>query len=154
MTGGKETMKHKYINASELIGMFRDDEMLSCDRPFDIYQWALNIIDECPPADGVVFLDILPGADIWTKDGKHGIVKSYNGGAKGIVRYIAELDGGEGELEAPAEEIGDSLSDAAAALSSLGYSQAEISSVLRRVKGTASTEEAVKFALKEFAGRK
>lgn len=66
----------------------------------------------------------------------------------------AELDGGEGELEAPAEEIGDSLSDAAAALSSLGYSQAEISSVLRRVKGTASTEEAVKFALKEFAGRK
>ena len=34
----------------------------------------------------------------------------------------AELDGGEGEFEAPAEEIGDSLSDAAAALSSLGYS--------------------------------
>ena len=66
----------------------------------------------------------------------------------------AELDGGEGGLEAPAEEIGDSLSDAAAALSSLGYSQAEISSVLRRVQGTASTEEAVKFALKEFAGRK
>ena len=65
----------------------------------------------------------------------------------------AELDGAEGEIEAPAEEIGDSLSDAAAALSSLGYSQAEISSVLRRVKGTASTEEAVKFALKEFAGR-
>ena len=66
----------------------------------------------------------------------------------------AELDGGEEEFESPAEEIGNSLSDAAAALSSLGYSQAEISAVLRRVKGTASTEEAVKFALKEFAGRK
>ena len=66
----------------------------------------------------------------------------------------AELDGAESEIEAPAKEIGDSLSDAAAALSSLGYSQAEISSVLRRVQGTASTEEAVKFALKEFAGRK
>lgn len=66
----------------------------------------------------------------------------------------AELDGTEGEIEAPAEEIGDSLSDAAAALSSLGYSQAEISSVLRRVKEPVSTEEAVKFALKEFAGRK
>lgn len=66
----------------------------------------------------------------------------------------AELDGAEGEIEAPAEEIGDSLSDAAAALSSLGYSQAEISSVLRRVKEPVSTEEAVKFALKEFAGRK
>ena len=66
----------------------------------------------------------------------------------------AELDGAEGEIEVPAEEIGDSLSDAAAALSSLGYSQAEISSVLRRVKEPVSTEEAVKFALKEFAGRK
>lgn len=66
----------------------------------------------------------------------------------------AELDGAEGEIEAPAEEIGDSLSDAAAALSSLGYSQAEISSALRRVKEPVSTEEAVKFALKEFAGRK
>ena len=66
----------------------------------------------------------------------------------------AELDGAEGEFEAPVEEIGDSLSDAAAALSSLGYSQAEISSVLRRVKEPVSTEEAVKFALKEFAGRK
>ena len=66
----------------------------------------------------------------------------------------AELDGGEGEFEAPAEEIGDSLSDASAALSSLGYSQTEISSVLRRIKGAVSTEEAVKFALKEFAGRK
>ena len=66
----------------------------------------------------------------------------------------AELDGAEGEFEAPVEEIGDSLSDAAAALSSLGYSQTEISSVLRRVKEPVSTEEAVKFALKEFAGRK
>ena len=66
----------------------------------------------------------------------------------------AELDGAEGEFEAPSEEIGDSLSDAAAALSSLGYSQAEISSALRRVKEPVSTEEAVKFALKEFAGRK
>ena len=66
----------------------------------------------------------------------------------------AELDGAAEEMEAPAEEIGDSLSDAAAALVSLGYSQAEIASVLRRVKEPLSTEEAVKFALKEFAGRK
>ena len=66
----------------------------------------------------------------------------------------AELDGAESEIEAPAKEIGDSLFDAAAALSSLGYSQAEISSVLCRVKEPVSTEEAVKLALKEFAGRK
>lgn len=66
----------------------------------------------------------------------------------------AELDGAEGEFALPAEEIGDSLSDAAAALLSLGYSQAEIAAVLRRVKEPLSTEDAVKFALKEFAGRK
>ena len=67
----------------------------------------------------------------------------------------AELDGAEGEFEAPAEDVaGDQLSDAAAALSALGYSQSEISSVLRRVKEPISTEDAVKFALKEFAGRK
>lgn len=67
----------------------------------------------------------------------------------------AELDGAEGEFGAPAEEIGSNhLSDAAAALSSLGYSQAEIASVLRRIKEPVSTEDAVKFALKEFAGRK
>ena len=67
----------------------------------------------------------------------------------------AELDGAEGAPESPIEEpTGGTLSDAAAALSSLGYSQAEIASVLRRVKEPLSTEEAVKFALKEFAGRK
>lgn len=67
----------------------------------------------------------------------------------------AELDGAEGDLDAPSEDgAGDQLSDAAAALSALGYSQAEIASVLRRVKGPITTEDAVKFALKEFAGRK
>ncbi len=67
----------------------------------------------------------------------------------------AELDGADGEFEVPPEESGnDQLSDAAAALSSLGYSQAEIAAVLRRVKEPISTEDAVKFALKEFAGRK
>ena len=67
----------------------------------------------------------------------------------------AELDGAEGDFEAPPEDLGgDQLSDAAAALASLGYSQAEIAAVLRRVKEPLSTEDAVKFALKEFAGRK
>ena len=67
----------------------------------------------------------------------------------------AELDGAEGEFDSPVEEPADGgLSDAAAALSSLGYSQAEISSVLRKAKASMSTEETIKFALKEFAGRK
>lgn len=68
----------------------------------------------------------------------------------------AEMDGAEGDFEVSEENAaaGDQLSDAAAALSALGYSQAEISSVLRRIKEPVSTQDAVKFALKEFAGRK
>jgi len=54
-----------------------------------------------------------------------------------------------------AEETCDEpISEAAAALSALGYSREEISSVLRKVKEPMSTEETVRFALKEFAGRR
>ena len=68
----------------------------------------------------------------------------------------AEMDSAEADFEVSEENAtaGDQLSDAAAALSALGYSQAEISSVLRRIKTPVSTQDAVKFALKEFAGRK
>ena len=68
----------------------------------------------------------------------------------------AEMDGAEGDFEVSEENAtaDDQLADAAAALSALGYSQAEISSVLRRIKAPVSTQDAVKFALKEFAGRK
>ena len=65
-----------------------------------------------------------------------------------------ELDG-DGDATAPLEpEAEAQVSDAAAALSSLGYSQEEISSVLRRITKPLSTEETIRFALKEFAGRR
>ena len=67
----------------------------------------------------------------------------------------AELDGDGGAAAAPLEpEAQAQVSDAAAALSSLGYSQEEISSVLRRITKPLSTEETIRFALKEFAGRR
>lgn len=85
-------MKYKYINATELIEMFRDDEMLSCDRPFDIYQWALNIIDECPAAENVIHLPIRIGAEIRTADGRRGVVDTYYIGKKGVQRIFAVLE--------------------------------------------------------------
>ena len=83
-------------------------------------------------------------------------------GKKSAERLILELKdktvglegGGDGSLP-PAEPAQDGpVSDAAAALSALGYSQDEISSVLRRVMKPMSTEETIRFALKEFAGRR
>lgn len=85
----------KYINAKELIEMFRDDEMLSCDRPFDIYQWAVNIIEECPSAKDVFRFPIPIGAKIRTADGRTGVVDTYYIGKKGIQRIFATLDDGE-----------------------------------------------------------
>ena len=67
----------------------------------------------------------------------------------------ADLDDGGGaaneSIEMGAEEP---VSDAVAALSALGYTREEISSVLRRVTKPMSTEETIRFALKEFAGRR
>ena len=83
-------------------------------------------------------------------------------GKKSAERLILELKdktaglegGGDGSLP-PAEPAQDGpVSDAAAALSALGYSQDEISSVLRRVTKPMTTEETIRFALKEFAGRR
>lgn len=48
----------------------------------------------------------------------------------------------------------DRISEATAALLALGYTAAEIGPVLRRSKETFTVEETVRFALREFAGRK
>ena len=54
----------------------------------------------------------------------------------------------------PVQEIADDkMSEAAAALSSLGYTAAEISPILKKAANLKSTEEIIKFALKEFARR-
>ena len=85
----------KYIEAAKLIELFRDDEMLSCDRPFDIYQWAENIIDECPPAENIIRLPFAVGTKLTTPDGKSGEIESFYIGKKGIQRVFARLSGGE-----------------------------------------------------------
>ena len=47
----------------------------------------------------------------------------------------------------------DILSEASAALLSLGYTQAEIAPVLKKAAKLKTVEAVIKFALKEFAGR-
>lgn len=51
------------------------------------------------------------------------------------------------------EVANDMISEAAAALTSLGYTAAETAPVLKKAANLKSTEEVIKFALKEFAGR-
>ena len=85
----------KYINASELLDLFRDDEMLSCDRPFDVYQWAENIVDECPPAENIVHLPFSVGTKLTTPDGRRGVIESFYIGKKGVQRIFARLSDGE-----------------------------------------------------------
>lgn len=85
----------KYINASDLLQIFRDDEMLSCDRPFDVYQWAENIVDECPPAKDVIRLPFSVGTGLTTADGRRGMIESYYIGKNGVQRVFARLSDGE-----------------------------------------------------------
>lgn len=85
----------KYIDASELLEIFRDDEMLSCDRPFDVYQWAANIVDECPPAENIVRLPFSVGTHFTTPDGRRGVIESFYIGKSGVQRIFARLSDGE-----------------------------------------------------------
>ena len=84
-------------------------------------------------------------------------------GKKSAQRLILELkdktaefapedaEGPEPESAPPEDR---SRSDTAAALLALGYTQQEISSVLRGARADLSTEEVIKYALKEFAGKR
>lgn len=82
-------------------------------------------------------------------------------GKKTAERLILELYDKLSETEdenqdAPefAPESADLLDEAAQALAALGYSQAEFAPVLKRARTLGSVEEIIKYALKEFAGRK
>ena len=85
-------------------------------------------------------------------------------GKKSAERLILELKDKTAGLEGASADDGalapagtaqdEPTSDAVAALAALGYSQDEISSVLRRITKPMTTEETIRFALKEFAGRR
>lgn len=54
-------------------------------------------------------------------------------------------------IDAEPQEPADTYGEAAEALQQLGYTRAEISSVLKKATGASSTEEIIKFALKELS---
>ena len=54
-------------------------------------------------------------------------------------------------IDAASEEPADTYGEASEALQQLGYTRAEISSVLKKAKNASSTEEIIKFALKELS---
>ncbi len=106
----------KYVEVNQLLELFRDDEMLSCDRPFDVYQWAANIIEECPAAEvveagaylaGAVGVDMPDGThkavcfplsmgqSVWTPEGRHGAVETLYVGKRGVQRIFIRFDDGE-----------------------------------------------------------
>lgn len=80
-------------------------------------------------------------------------------GKKSAQRMILELkdkvssDDDAVEMDETHDVIGDDLmSEASAALTSLGYSAAEINPVLRRAGGMKTVQEVIKFALREIGG--
>lgn len=82
-------------------------------------------------------------------------------GKKTAERLILELYDKLSEAEdenqgAPtlAPESAELLDEAAQAMAALGYAQAEFAPVLKRAQTLGSVEEIIKYALKEFAGRK
>ena len=83
-------------------------------------------------------------------------------GKKSAERLILELKD-KVKITADADDLAvfeedvsgdDLLSEASAALLSLGYTQAEIAPVLKKAGQCTNVEEIVRFSLKEFAGRK
>lgn len=80
-------------------------------------------------------------------------------GKKTAERIVLELkdklgDSGQEQSNTTTLAIGSNIqSEAMQALLALGYSQAEVSPVLRKASEATSVEEIIKLALKEFAGR-
>jgi hypothetical protein len=71
----------KYINASKLIHMIQNDEVLVRELSPFLQQRLLTIIDECPNVGSAFDLPIEIGAQIITAAGKTGVVEScYVGG--------------------------------------------------------------------------
>lgn len=104
MTGGKEIMR-KYINASKLIHMIQNDEVLFRELSPFLQQRLLAIIDECPNVGSAFDLQIDIGSNIKTADGRTGVVDSFYIGKKGVQRIFARMDDGE-KLSFKPKDIG------------------------------------------------
>ena len=108
---------------------------------------ALGIVSKISAAD---FFSAVRNQDLSALTKLPGI------GKKSAQRIMLELKEKAGDFTSdsedfqPAQVFSNSFDEAADALSALGYTSAEISSVLKRAPKNSSTEQLIKFALKEL----
>lgn len=159
---GEEAMLFTYLSVREdamlLYGFYSQQE-------YDLFQLLISVSGVGPK----VALGILSAITVESlcraiQQKQASVLTKLPGiGKKSAERLILELKdkvsfaGGTEEaldLEGLQEPVGDDiLSEASAALLSLGYTQAEIAPVLKKAAKLKTVEAVIKFALKEFAGR-
>ena len=158
----EEAMLHTYMNVYQdgisLYGFYTEDE-------YDIFQLLIGVSGVGPKvALGILSSITVEGLCKAIQNKQATVLTKLPGiGKKSAERLILELKdkvsfAGASEdaldLSDLQEPLGDDmLSEASAALISLGYTQAEIAPVVKKAGKLSSVEEMIKFALKEFAGR-
>ena len=148
----------------------REDAMLLYgfieQTDYDIFCKLISV-SKIGPKAGMGLLSALPGEKlVWAVQNKQvSLLTNAPGiGKKTAERLVLELkdkfsdiavaDAAIDEqilIDAAPEEPADTYGEASEALQQLGYTRAEISSVLKKAKNMSSTEEIIKFALKELS---
>ena len=157
---GDEALLFTYLNVREdallLYGFYSQEE-------YNIFQRLISVSGIGPK----VALGILSGITVdhlcqAIVNKQVAVLTKLPGiGKKSAERLILELKDKvqapdqieDGEPVAPTPAADDFVAEAAAALASLGYTEAEIVPVLRKASSCKTVEEIIKFALREFAGR-
>lgn len=159
---GEEATLFTYLNVREdamlLYGFYSQQE-------YDLFQLLISVSGVGPKvALGILSAITVEGLCRAIQQKQAAVLTKLPGiGKKSAERLILELKdkvsfAGASEdaldLSDLQEPLGDDmLSEASAALISLGYTQAEIAPVMKKAGKLSSVEEMIKFALKEFAGR-
>ncbi len=159
---GEEATLFTYLNVREdamlLYGFYSQQE-------YDLFQLLISVSGVGPKvALGILSAITVEGLCRAIQQKQAAVLTKLPGiGKKSAERLILELKdkvsfAGASEdaldLSDLQEPLGDDmLSEASAALISLGYTQAEIAPVVKKAGKLSSVEEMIKFALKEFAGR-
>lgn len=159
LSKGAETTLFTYLNV-------REDALLlygfSSQQEYDLFI-LLTSVSGIGPKVGLGILSAISPADFIMAVGQKnlGLLTKIPGiGKKTAERIVLELKDKIGATDpdnviiaAAADNVGSIQAEALQALLSLGYTQQEITPVLRKTAEATSVEEIIKLALKEFAGR-
>lgn len=169
-------MTHRCLHMGEDVTLFthlavREDAMtlygFSSEEEHELFQMLISVTGIGPKAALGILSNITPeNLCLAVRNKKADILTKAPGiGKKSAERIILELkDKMKGFMDEHEELIEETLiedpgedkmlSEAGAALLSLGYTQAEFTPVLRRAKDCKDAESLIRFALKEFAQRR